>query len=384
MTDWLKEAQQLQEELVTIRRDIHMHPEQGNREFRTSAFIEQYLNDLGIETERMLDTAVIGTLKGAQDGKTAAIRSDMDALPVTEKTGLPFASVNEGTMHACGPDMHAAALLGAAKLLSRHRDELSGTVKFFFQPDEEEDGGAQRMIAAGALNGVDAVFGAHVNPELPAGTVGIRYGKFYASAMKFDVTVHGRGTHGAEPENGIDPLYAAARMCAALKELTGDFDGERAVVTVGALHCGTVRNIISDTASFIGIIRVLGADSKAKMKTIFLETIRKIEEETGAEAEVNLVEGYIGIVNHDRETAHAETCARQLLGSDRVIRIEKPTMTTEDFGYFIEHTPGCFYHFGVNCPYPLHSPHFDPDESGLASAAAFHAYNVFEYLKSTE
>ena len=178
MIDFLKEAQEISGELSEIRKTIHRHPELGNQEFKTSALVEAYLNKLGIETRRILDTAIIGTLKGGMDGPVAALRADMDALPVQEATGCSFASEVPGVMHACGHDVHTTALLGAAKILSAHRQGLRGEVRFFFQPDEEERGGARRMIAEGCMEGVQAVFGAHVDPLISAGSVGIRYGKF--------------------------------------------------------------------------------------------------------------------------------------------------------------------------------------------------------------
>ncbi len=381
MIDWLKEAEDLSEELILLRRDIHKHPETGNQEFRTSSLLKEKLQEAGIEVQSVYGTALKAVLRGKQGGKTAALRTDMDALPVTEKTGLPYSSVNEGVMHACGHDFHMASLIGAAKLLSAHREELSGSVVFLLQPDEEQDGGAMEMIRHGVLQETDAVFGAHVNPDLPVGTVAVKYGPFYACAAKFDVTVHGKGCHGAEPEKGIDALYAASLMCAMLHQLTGTYEGRKAVVTTGSFHAGTVRNIICDTASFSGIIRTEGTELRSMIRKQFLNVIRQVSAQTGVTCDINLVNGYPGVENHDEETAHVQKTAEDLLGSEHVIVFEEGTMTTEDFGFFLQEKPGCFYHIGVNSAAPLHSPMFDPDERAIAYAAAVHAAVLFEYLK---
>ena len=384
MTDWLKEAKEIEDELIELRRKIHRHPEDGNMEFVTSELLTEELEKCGIEVRRILETAAVGVLKGKYEGPCAALRTDMDALPVTEETGLPFSSEVDGFMHACGHDVHMAALIGAAKLLAKHRDEIHGSIVFLLQPAEENAGGAQRMIDAGALDGVDAVFGAHVNPELKAGSIGIRYGRFYAVSTRFNVTVHGKGTHGAEPENGIDPLYAACRMCADLKDLTGIHNGKRDVVSVGMIQAGRARNIIPDDASFMGILRTNGFENRALMTDKILETIGRIEEETGVYAETEILYGYPGVENHDRETDIAQRAAEETVGKENVTVMEKGTMTSEDFGYFLLEKPGCFYHIGVECDAPLHSARFNPKESAIASAAAVHAAVLMKYLDESQ
>ena len=205
-TTFLKEANALLPYLAEIRRDFHRHPELGDHEIRTSQRIRQELEAMGLEVSNPMGTAVVGLLRGSAPGKTAALRADMDALPITEQTGLPFASENDGVMHACGHDFHITAALGAAKLLAAHRGELSGNVKFLFQPNEEGTGGAERMVKAGCMESphVDAVFGGHVDPNLPAGAVGIRYGCAYAASNPFHITLTGASTHGAQPDAGRD------------------------------------------------------------------------------------------------------------------------------------------------------------------------------------
>ena len=383
MTDFLKEAEQVRKEMISFRRDIHAHPELGNKEFRTTGKITEVLHKLNIETVQVLPTGVIGILKGDQEGRTVAFRSDIDALPVQEETGLSCASENKGIMHACGHDMHMASLLGAAHILSAHRHEIHGNIVFIFQPDEEGDGGAERIMKTGILDSlhVDTVYGAHVEPSLPAGTIGVKYGQFYANALKFDVHVHGKGTHAAQPENGTDSLNAAAEMCVALKKLSEENENGRCVCTVGCFHAGTVRNIISDHADFSGILRCTGLqmrDKKAKqMKGIMDEIARK----NHVHCESNLVTGYPGVTNHNENTALVQKTVEEMLGKDHVVVEDKPTMTTEDFGYYVQKYRGCFYHVGIGSPYPLHSPKMCPDENALVTAAAVHATVLMNDLK---
>ena len=322
---------------------------------------------------------MIGRLDGALPGRTAALRADMDALPLQEKTDVGFASEVPGVMHACGHDVHMAAVLGAARLLSERRDTLRGSVVFLFQPDEEGCGGARRMIEAGALDGVDAVFGAHVSPDLPSGHAGVRYGKFYAASDTFRVTVKGVGAHGAEREKGIDALAAACRMVSALIELPKHLT-DRSVVSVGTMNAGTAGNILPDRAEFTGIIRTLGPDDRKRMRTLFTRTVDEIAAAWGAEAEIALRESYPGVVNDDAMTRLAENSIRSVLGTDLVLIIPEPTLTTEDFGCFLQERPGSYYHIGAGCPLPLHSPGFLPDDEAVMTAAAVHAAVIEAFL----
>ncbi len=381
MIDYLAKATQLGGTLSELREAFHRTPELGNREYQTAARIESVLQDCGLEVTRMLSTAIVGTLRGGKPGPTVAIRADMDALPILEQTGAPFASQNPGVMHACGHDVHMAAALGAAMLLSQQRENLPGTVKFFFEPDEEDEGGARRMMDAGCLNGVDAVFGAHVTPELEAGQIGVKYGKFYAASDVFHIVLHGVGCHGAEREKGIDALAAAARLVPELLALPEHFPEERCVVSVGSFHAGTAGNIVSDRAEIKGIIRTLGGDTRGAMRGLLKETIRRVAIETDAKADVILRESYPGIVNHDDASAFVERTAKAVFGQDAVRVLEKPTMKTEDFGYFLAARPGAFYHIGAGCDLPLHNPAFLPAAETVVTAAALHASVAHTFLE---
>lgn len=373
--DWKREAEGLLPELTALRREFHRHPELGNQEFGTADRIEACLMAWGIPCRRLLDTAVVGELRGGQPGGVVALRADMDALPVREDTNAPFASQTPGVMHACGHDFHMAAVLGAAKLLAAHREELPGTVKFFFQPDEEGSGGAQRMIEAGCMDDptVGAVFGAHVCPDLPAGTVGVRFGKFYAASDTFTLTLMGKSSHGAEPEKGKDALAAAAELALALRALPGRFPGERSVLSIGTFQAGSAINVIADRATLSGILRTLGPDTRGAMKKLLRETVETVAARWDVRAELTLRESYPGVVNTDRETEVVLRTAKNLLGPDRVVELDEPTMTTEDFGYFTQAAAGSFYHIGVGGEASLHNSCFLPKDDLLVTAAALHA-----------
>ena len=373
MTDFLSEAASLQSFLQTVRQTLHRAPELGNQEFRTSAYLRSILEPLGLIVENPFGTALCATLHGTRPGRIVALRADMDALAVTEATGAEFSSQTPGVMHACGHDIHMTAAVGAAILLAAHRETLCGSVRFLFQPDEEGYGGAQRFVDAGCLHGVDAVFGTHVSPELPLGSVGIRYGKFYAASDTFSITIRGKSAHGAEPEKGIDALQAAAQLAVRLVSLRGALNGERCAVTVGTLQAGTAINVVADNAQLTGILRTLGSDSRACMRTLITDTAAEIAVQTGTQIDVQLHASYPGVVNDDSASRLVQDTAVQLLGEPYVAVLQQPTLMTEDFGYYLSAAPGCFYHVGAGCSAPLHSPQFLPDIRAAVTAAALHA-----------
>lgn len=386
MIDFLSEAAAIEGDMIALRREIHRHPELGRCEENTSRLVERELRALDIETRRIADTGVVGELRGSQPGRTVALRADMDALPVQEQSILPFASENDGVMHACGHDLHTAALLGAARLLSMHKDQLRGSVRFFFQPDEEGDGGAARMIAESCMEGVSAVFGAHVVPEFPAGTVGVRYGKAYAASNPFDIILRGKSSHGAEPHLGTDVIVAAGALVGAIQTLVSREVSplDSAVISIGSLHAGTARNIIADEAKLSGIIRCFGPEMRTQLADRLTAMTNAIAAAHGVEAEIRIQWGYSGIINDNAMTALVHQSAAKVLGEANVISEPVPSLTTEDFGEFQSCAPGTFWHFGVGKRdaenAPLHNPHFNPDESALKIAAAVHAQTVMDYL----
>ena len=386
MTDWKTEAEKISKSIIVLRRDFHRYPELGNAEVRTSERICEYLRSLSVTVVRPFGTAVMGILNGeAADGenpRTVALRADMDALPLTEETGLSFSSETPGIMHACGHDFHMAALLGAATLLASRRFELKGTVRFLFEPDEEGMGGAERMIRAGSLDpDVSAVFGLHVSPELPAGQIGIRYGSFYAASNPFRITVNGKSAHGAEPEKGIDAIAAASAVVTAVKALPSLFPDAPSVVSVCSFKSGRAENIIADRAELSGIMRTFGEAARKKLKDAFRETVLRAVAPFGATAEIEIRDSYPGVCNSDPETELAHRKACETFGEGQVTVLERATMTTEDFGYYILRSGGCFAHLGVGPTAPLHNPAFSPDESALSVGAAYLAAVAEEALR---
>ena len=385
----LMEAHRYAEQAVSLRRAIHRHPELGNEERRTSALIAETLARLGWEVTRPMGTSVVALLSGAQPGRTVAFRADMDALRIQEATDLPFKSEVDGAMHACGHDFHCAGLLGAAMLLSAHRERLCGSVKLLFQPDEEGLGGAQRMIAAGCMEHphVDAVFGAHVDPGLPAGTIGIKYGKMYAASDTFRVVIRGEGCHGASPDEGIDAIAVGAQVVTSLQQLGSRrvAPTDSAVVSVGTFHAGTQMNAIADAAVIEGILRTLGPETRAKVRGLFRDCVSGVCTALGATAEISLRESYPGIVNDAAMAALAGDVARSVLGDGAVRVLQSPTMGTEDFGCFAQAAPGAFYWIGVGNPaiganWPIHSPRFVADEAAMAPLIAVHAGIALRFL----
>lgn len=368
------------EQLNTWYTTLHRTPEPSRKEYRTAEKLSLWLQEMGLEVHRIGETAVIGILRGAKPGKTVALRADMDALPLTEQTGLPYASEIPGMMHACGHDFHMTAALGAARMLQQRKAALSGTVQFVFQPDEEEDGYAAILSAHEIMQDTVAVFGAHVDPTLPAGTVGFKSGVFYASAATFDITVTGRSAHGAKPTEGADALAAAAEAVPRLLALrqTGDTP---AVLSVGTLHSGTARNVIADTATLTGILRSADPAAREEIHSKMKAILSELEKTYGVNIRLDFKEGYRGITNPAPTTALARAAATALLGEDRVTDIAAPLMTTEDFGEYLTGRDGCFYHIGVGSPYGLHSTHFAPDPALLEGAAALHAAVIEKYLE---
>ncbi len=377
--NFLNEAKALKDKLIEIRKSFHRIPEIGNHEFKTSELIAKYLDEACIKYHRVLDTGIIARIDGKNAGRNSAVRSDIDALPVTENTGCDFASNNPGMMHACGHDVHITGALGAAMMLKAHEDELCGSVTFLFQPNEEGDGGAQRMIDAGCLEGIDAVFGCHVDPALPAGHVGIRYGNFYAASATFNVIIHGKSAHGAQRDKGIDSIEVSAHIIPEILKISGG------VVSVGMIHAGTANNILAGTAEFCGIIRTFGVNERSRMCNELRDICERISREFKATCECLIIDSCPGIVNdNDAITSMVESSARNTLGSENVHIIDKPLFISEDFGCFIMAKTGCFYHIGAGCEYPLHSDKFLPEPDAIVTASALHAAAVMQYNKKED
>lgn len=379
--DYLSRALELEKQIDAMRRDFHMHPELGNREFRTSDRIVQILEGLGLEVRRVYGTAVLALLRGSSDGPTVAIRSDIDALPVTEETGCDFASRNPGIMHACGHDVHITSALSCAMLLASNRDALEGNVLFVFEPDEEGEGNAAKLIEHGAMDGVAAVFGGHVDPSLPLGTIGVKYGKMYAASDVITVNVHGLSCHGATPEKGHDALMAASEMVLRLSRLECPCP-EPYVFSIGQLSAGTASNVIADQATFAGVLRTFGNESLSMLRSLVRSTVAEISEKYSVTSEIVISGSYGGVVNTDRETDLAREQAVSMFGEDHVVTMKDFNLTTEDFGYYIDSCCGAFVSIGAGDSSPLHSPVFLPSSKAAVYAGALYASIAEKALKT--
>lgn len=401
-------AAAIEPEVIAWRRDLHQHPELGNREFRTAGVVEAHLRRLGLDEVRggVAHTGVVGLLKGGLPGPTVALRADMDGLPVTEQVDLPFASKARamwngeevGVMHACGHDCHVAILMGVAQILAGLRAQLRGNVKFIFQPAEEmppegEDGGAKMMIAEGALENPvpKAIFGLHVSSRLPAGTIGYRPGPTMASSDKLKITVHGRQTHGAAPWLGVDPIVTAAQVVLGLQTIVSrglDIAREPAVVTIGAIKGGVRENIIPDSVEMRGTIRAFDEAMRDDIHERVTTLAEAVARGSRAGCTVCIDKNYPVTVNDPALTEVMVPTLERVAGADKVLLVPKVT-GSEDFSYFQRLVPGLFYFVGVTAngidPAKApsnHSPHFAVDERGLAVGLRTLTHLACDYLES--
>jgi len=396
-------AKRVESEVIATRRDIHQHPELGNREFRTSKLIADRLRELGIEVRTPIaHTGVVGVLRGGQPGRVVALRADMDALPVTEEVDVPFKSTvrttydgrEVGVMHACGHDAHVAILLGVAKVLASVRKELPGTVVFLFQPAEEgapqgEQGGAELMVKEGALDNpkVDAVFGLHVTSRYPVGEIAYRSGAELAAVDSFHIKVHGKQTHGAYPWLGVDPIVVASQIVLGLQTIPSrqlDVSLAPAVVTVGMIHGGVRNNIIPDDVEMVGTIRSLDEKMRDDIHARIRRTAEEIAKAGGATADVTIDTGYPVTYNDPALTEQMAPTLRRM--TPNLITVN-PTLGAEDFSFYQQKVPGLFFWLGTRPKNQTaeqaasnHSPLFYVDESGLELGIRAMAHVAVDYL----
>lgn len=385
----LQEAQGLNPWLQEVFFRLHRNPELGTKEFKTQALILEELEKMGVEAAPIADTGVVGLIRGGKPGKTVAFRADMDALPITEQTNLPYSSQNPGVMHACGHDAHVTVLLGAAKMLCARAATMRGNVKLLFQPAEEGIGGAERMIADGCMENphVDAVFFSHCTAEYPAGAIMLRSGPATASSNPFTVTFRGKGTHGAKPQNGTDSIVAACQTVLALQTISSRRTSptDSVVVTVGSIHGGTTGNVIPETVTLSGTIRTLTPETRARVKADFRQIVSGTAAAMGVEAEIDMVDGYAATINDEAMTQLVRSAAQTLLGKEHVFPMKTPTMGSEDFGYYCQKAPGCYYGLGIanaekGFTYPIHNPHFTVDPEALPYGAALYTQIAEDFL----
>ena len=398
-----KRTNAIADKVTAWRHDIHQHPELGYQEKRTAALVAAHLKALGMDVQENVGgiPGVVGILKGGKPGPTVALRADMDALPVTEMVDVPFKSTvrtvyngqETGVMHACGHDMHTAMLMGTAEVLAGLRAKLPGTVKFLFQPAEEVPprGGAQPMIDAGVMTGVDGVFGLHVGPG-PLGSMSYRGGSISAAADTWKIIVRGKQGHGAFPSTAVDPIVASAEIVSALQTIVSrslDLTAGPAVVTVGAIHGGLRENIIPDSVWMIGTIRTFDPKSRQivaeRMKTL----AQKIAEAHGAKAEVEVVLGYGSTINNTAMVSKFSPALKRVGTPAGVFENKAGSMAGEDFSRFAEKAPGFFFNLAVTPPSvdlfgvaSNHSPLFQGDDKALPVGVRAMSTLAVEFLVS--
>lgn len=400
-----KEVKSVENKVIEWRRDIHKHPELGNRETRTAAIVAKHLKSLGMQVETdIAHTGVVGFLKGAKPGPTVMLRADMDALPVTEKADVPFKSTivtkymgeEVGVMHACGHDTHVAMLMGTAEVLAAVKNELHGNIMFVFQPAEEgapegEEGGAELMLKEGIFKKYkpEVAFGLHITSSLNSGKIGYRSGPVMASADSFDITVNGKQTHGSAPWNGVDPISTAAQIVTGMNHIVSrqiDITKEPAIVSFGKIDGGVRNNIIPDSVNMIGTIRNFDMDNREQIFSNIKTTATHIAMASGAKADVKINKGYPVTINNPDLTTQMLPTLKNVAGKDNVSEIPKIT-ASEDFSFYAQEVPGLFFFLGgipagqdpAKAPYN-HSPYFYVDESSFKVGTKALSQLAIDYL----
>jgi amidohydrolase len=384
---------ELVSDMVALRRDLHEHPELAFEEVRTSGIVAQRLRALGLEVQTgVAKTGVVGLLRGGASkpgAKTIAIRADMDALPVHEMNEIDYRSTIDGKMHACGHDGHTSIALVVADILSKRRAELSGNVKFIFQPAEEAIGGAEPMVKEGAMQEVDGIIGLHLISDFPMGRVGVRSGTVFASADKFVITVRGKGGHAAMPETAVDPIVIAAYIITALQTLisreTSPFSP--AVVTIGKVEAGTAFNIIPETAELHGTMRAFGHEHREKMLRRIREVASGVASAMGGSCEIKNFAGCPPCNNDVAMTELVQQAAVAAVGEENVDNSEDVmTAGSDDMAVFLNTVPGCYFIVGAKneakgAKYPHHHPRFNVDEDAMPIGVEVLTRAALDYLK---
>ncbi|MGB9815629.1 MAG: M20 metallopeptidase family protein [Thermoplasmata archaeon] len=386
----LEQARSKQKEIVELRRLLHQYPEVAHREFKTHRILLEHLERLGIDIRApVAGTGIVADIRGKGRGKTVALRADIDALPIKEENDVPYRSLNDGFMHACGHDAHMSMVYGAALVLNDMRDKLDGNVRLIFQPAEEEGtlGGAKPMIEEGALEGVDYILGMHVWPELPEGTVGYRSGPFFAAADTFHLDIIGKGGHGAKPDMTVDPIVVSSKVIDALQLISSrEIDPlEPVVVTVGSIHGGTAHNIIPDRVEMKGTVRTMNPKTRDTMEARMRRIIGGITSAFNASYSLNYIYGYPVLVNDRNVTEIMRSNLENLVGKERVVEARQ-TMGGEDFAYYLQKVPGTFLLLGVyneklGYVNSVHTSRFNLNEDILPLGSAIFVSGVMELLK---
>lgn len=392
MKNRIKElAKEYIEEILAIRHHIHANPELSFEENETSDFITSKLDDIGISYKKgFAKHGILGIIKGQKgEGKTIALRADMDALPLTENNNLSFKSLNDGKMHACGHDIHTSCLLGAAKILNSIKNEISGTILLIFQPGEERiPGGASLMMADGLFNEYtpDLIIGQHVYPELPAGEVGFRQGKYMASSDEIYITLKGKGGHAALPHNTIDTVLMASQTIVSMQQVVSRIIPTQvpSVLSFGNIVCNSVMNIIPETVKLEGTFRTMDEEWRYKAHDEIRRIAKSISESMGGSCDTDIQIGFPSVYNNPQVTDNTQNAAKEFLGEEYVHDLDI-RMTAEDFGWFAQKYPACFYRLGVGyndntVSGGLHSPNFIANEDSIETGMALMAFIALKSL----
>ena len=392
---FLQEAGKLLNQMREIRRDLHQHPELGTQEVRTSRIVADYLKQLGLDVHTGIGGhGVVATLSAVEAGKCVALRADMDALPIEGKNAVPYASVRSGVSHCCGHDGHTAILLGTASLLCKFSDRLQGSVKFVFQPSEDQaPGGAMPMIADGALRNphVDGIFSLHLNPDSPEGTVGIKSGFCTISSAEFILRLIGIGCHVASPHKGVDPVIMAAMVIMAGQTIVSRKINplDPAILSFSTVHGGTASNIIPEEVTLTGSIRTLDPEKREALANEFEQVARGVARSSGGTCRLEVKREYPSVFNHPELAGEFKESAAKIVPVDNVIDRQSPSMTGEDVAYFHQKVPGVHWLLGTANPalgftHPLHSPFFDFNEEVMPLGAAIQTCCAVDFLSNRQ
>jgi amidohydrolase len=387
MIDFEKLVSGYKETMIRIRRDLHRIPEPAYTEKKTSAYVAKYLEKEGFQVQTgIAQYGVVALMETGRTGKTLLIRSDMDALPLQEETGVDFASTHKGAMHACGHDGHMSMVLTAATALKQIKDQLKGHIKFLFQPAEEGPGGAKPMIEQGVMENprVDYAVGCHLWPGIPEGSIGIKAGRFMAAMDRFDLKIIGKAGHGAMPHLCVDALEVGAQVINALQRIVSRQMNPLSptVVTVGRFQAGSAFNIIPEMAEMCGTTRTFDRETWLSWPERIEKVVRGVCESMGAQYELQYTQGYPPLLNDEEMAQSVRQCAIDVVGEKKVVEPE-PTMGGEDMAFYLEKAKGCFFFLGVGregCA-SLHNPKFDFNEDVLPLGVETYCRLGFELLK---
>ncbi len=386
-----KKIEQLYPEFVKIRRYLHENPELSTKEFNTQKYLLHLLDKYDVQIDSNIKgTGICATLKGKLPGKTIAFRGDMDALNIKEETDLPFKSNNDEVMHACGHDSHMTFLIGSLMILSEFRNHLKGNIKFIFQPAEESIGGAKEMIEDGALNNpkVDLIIGSHIWPEINTGTIGLKKGPIMSSPDIFDIKIIGKGGHAGKPDKVVDPILLAGEIITSIenKILRPSDPFEPIVITSCSINGGNSYNVVPDICTIKGTVRTFSEDSRVYVEEKMKNLIDSVVNLSGGKSEFKYIKRFPPTINDSNAIDFIKGSASEIIGNSNVLNIKYPSMSSEDFSYFLNEVPGAYIFIGTRCEnknliYDLHNPKFTIDEEALKIGIKVFVKSALDYLQ---